>query len=495
MAKAQYYWFSTLFTAAVVGFFFVRQNDISEATSNPLTSIMMGVVGITLVTLFTMPPTTLSLMTRRIGLVILVLFQMKNQWDAVDTQAKVHSRRGMVALIVGGSGAIGRNVAASLIEVDCKVILACQNVTKCRETASVLQSKLPAKASLLSFALTPLNLTDLDSVREFARKFLSEEQRLDFLVHTAGSLSFNGTKTAQGLEHSFGSLYLGPFALSHWLMPLLLKPIPDSVNGGNAARIVHVVSPAAFSGSFHPSFFSATGNGDFQNEFTDNCGASGLIQPFTSFACFLGYSTASSAPNQKSFNGYSRAMLSNILATQELQRRVDDFLTLPQHNTTYRRLVTAVVNPGTVSSLLSPVHTIFGPMMRIPSVSAAVVLHGLHSNSFLPSSYIDSTLKGQDLGDYTATGLQIHLRAFPQLKELRLGFLYPRDVDVYSSALVKWKAISWSQSSVEGLVIDHRTVSARLYELSVQMLRDYNDRLPFFTTEVKLTGKTFEFLK
>jgi NAD(P)-dependent dehydrogenase (short-subunit alcohol dehydrogenase family) len=161
-------------------------------------------------------------------------------------------------------------------------------VTKCEQTVEKLQEKLPTKSTQISTLKLPLDLANLDSVHDYAEYILNEFPRLDYLVHAAGELSFSSNKTKQGFEAAFGREYLGPFALTQWLLPLLLKPVSNSFQGVNAARILSIVSTAAFDGQFHSSLLTTpNGQGDFIGEWTDNCGDSNFLFLSSTSASFI----------------------------------------------------------------------------------------------------------------------------------------------------------------------------------------------------------------
>lgn len=490
MGGFSFLWINIVFSLLVGVFLYIRQYDISEASFSPLNNVMLGIAGLSTFSLFWSPCNTWGTLVRRLALILLVLMHLKTQLDSTSRFAQIKPRKGgSVALITGGNGSLGRNIAASLVELDINVVLACRDLNKCQQTVNMLKSKIPLKSSRISSAAYALDLSSLAGVRTFAEKFQEEHGRLDFLVHAAGSVHASGVKSRDGLEESFASLYLAPFALSHWLMPLLMKPVDHNPFGANAARIISVVSHAAFTGRFNASMLNLETKGDFENEYTDNCGKEGSLDAFSSFWCIMGKPPLGNVKQ----NGYSRAMLSVILGTQELQRRIDHFHSIPPHNATYRRVVTATVNPGMVSSTISPVHTIFGPVLRPGTVAATVVSYALLSDAYLPSSYIDSSFNAQDLAGYRDEGLATHLTAFPQLIDAGLDFLTtPPSAGVYSSSMVKFKGLQLIDGDMSA---HHRTVSARLYDVSLQFIADERDGHPTYTTKVGSSATTFKFLR
>jgi NAD(P)-dependent dehydrogenase (short-subunit alcohol dehydrogenase family) len=60
------------------------------------------------------------------------------------------------------------------------------------------------------------------SIREFSRKFLKNESRLDVLISNAGVQIFRKACTIDGLELTMSVNYFGPFLLLHLLFPILV---------------------------------------------------------------------------------------------------------------------------------------------------------------------------------------------------------------------------------------------------------------------------------
>ncbi len=78
------------------------------------------------------------------------------------------------------------------------------------------------------------DLSDLQSVRQFAERFTAQADRLDVLVNNAGVLPPTRALSPDGIEVTFATNVLGPFLLTALLLPLLERSAP--------ARIVNVSS-------------------------------------------------------------------------------------------------------------------------------------------------------------------------------------------------------------------------------------------------------------
>jgi NAD(P)-dependent dehydrogenase (short-subunit alcohol dehydrogenase family) len=73
------------------------------------------------------------------------------------------------------------------------------------------------------------DLSDLNSVRAFAERFLARESRLDVLINNAGALLGERGTSADGFDLSFATNVLGPFLLTNLLIPALKASVPSRV--------------------------------------------------------------------------------------------------------------------------------------------------------------------------------------------------------------------------------------------------------------------------
>ncbi|KAF2890281.1 hypothetical protein ILUMI_14374, partial [Ignelater luminosus] len=115
-----------------------------------------------------------------------------------------------------------------------RVIMACRSVDKAEEAAKDIQKACEGKENLGEIVVLQLDLSSLESVREFARKILEAEERVDLLINNAGVMMCPESRTVDGYETQFGTNHLGHFLLTLLLMPKIIKSAP--------ARIVTVSS-------------------------------------------------------------------------------------------------------------------------------------------------------------------------------------------------------------------------------------------------------------
>jgi NAD(P)-dependent dehydrogenase (short-subunit alcohol dehydrogenase family) len=133
---------------------------------------------------------------------------------------------GRVAIVTGASSGIGIEIARGLLARGAEVVLAVRDVDKGERVRAELGA-IGARASVCR-----LDVSDLASVRRFASELPHE--RLDVLVHNAGSLVDRETRTPDGLEVTVATHLVGPFLLSHLLWPRL--------RASSDARLIHVAS-------------------------------------------------------------------------------------------------------------------------------------------------------------------------------------------------------------------------------------------------------------
>jgi NAD(P)-dependent dehydrogenase (short-subunit alcohol dehydrogenase family) len=124
------------------------------------------------------------------------------------------------AVVTGASGGLGFDTAAALVAAGAEVILAARDETKGARALRQLRASQPtAKASL---AL--LDLARLASVKAFADRLLDDGRPLDLLINNAGVMALPQRRvSADGFELQLATNYLGHYALTAQLLPLLRR--------------------------------------------------------------------------------------------------------------------------------------------------------------------------------------------------------------------------------------------------------------------------------
>jgi NAD(P)-dependent dehydrogenase (short-subunit alcohol dehydrogenase family) len=127
---------------------------------------------------------------------------------------------GRLAVVTGGTSGQGYETALALAQGCADVIIADSSEAQGRSAAAMIRSLAPK--ALVRFE--KLDLADLASVSAFAVRVAAEGRPLDLLVNHAGVAAPRKRQvTADGFEMQLGVNYLGHFALTGLLLPMLRR--------------------------------------------------------------------------------------------------------------------------------------------------------------------------------------------------------------------------------------------------------------------------------
>lgn len=149
---------------------------------------------------------------------------------------ELDDQTGKTFVVTGANSGLGKETAKALAGAGGHVILTVRNLEKGEVTMAEIRESFP-DASLMT---RRLDLADLASVRAFAAALTNDLPHLDVLVNNAGVMAVpTRMLTVDGYELQFATNFLGPFALTNLLLPLLLAaPAPRvaTMSSGLAAR-------------------------------------------------------------------------------------------------------------------------------------------------------------------------------------------------------------------------------------------------------------------
>jgi NAD(P)-dependent dehydrogenase (short-subunit alcohol dehydrogenase family) len=152
------------------------------------------------------------------------------------TTADIPAQRGRSA-VVTGTGGLGFQTALALAHAGAEVILAGRNP----DSGAAAVSDIRAGSAIANIRFELLDLASLASIAAFAERMTAARQKVDVLINNAAVMAPPRRQlTADGFELQFGVNYLGAFALTARLAPLLRQ--------GQAPRVVTVASIADRSG-------------------------------------------------------------------------------------------------------------------------------------------------------------------------------------------------------------------------------------------------------
>jgi len=160
----------------------------------------------------------------------------KPDWTTDD----MPSQHGRIALITGGTSGMGYEDALALARSGAQVIIAARNSERGAEAVARIQAAVPDA----EVQFEAVDLADISSIRALAERLNQRLPRLDVLINNAAIMSPRERGTsAEGFELQLAINYLGHFALTGLLVPLLQES-PD-------ARVVSVSSIAAARGAIN----------------------------------------------------------------------------------------------------------------------------------------------------------------------------------------------------------------------------------------------------
>jgi len=142
-------------------------------------------------------------------------------------------------IITGGNSGIGFNTAKKLSLKNCCITLGVRNIKKGAEAKEKILAFNPkAKIDLIK-----LDLSDLESVRSFAKEYHSRHDKLYLLYNNAGIMWNPYELSKQGYEMHFATNHLGHFMLTGLLIDMIIST-PDSkvVTTTSIARLFHTVN-------------------------------------------------------------------------------------------------------------------------------------------------------------------------------------------------------------------------------------------------------------
>jgi NAD(P)-dependent dehydrogenase (short-subunit alcohol dehydrogenase family) len=131
----------------------------------------------------------------------------------------IPSQKGKIAIVTGANSGLGKEITIGLVKKEIKVIMACRNQSK----AELAKAEVLSKVNNADLEIMILDLSSLNSVRNFASAFGEKYNRLDLLIENAGIMIPPLSITEDGFESQMGVNYFSHFLLANLLYPLLNK--------------------------------------------------------------------------------------------------------------------------------------------------------------------------------------------------------------------------------------------------------------------------------
>ena len=157
----------------------------------------------------------------------------KENWN----ESNIPDQSGKIFIVTGPTSGLGKESVKVLVRKNATVIMAARNINKAESVANeILAENKNAKIDI-----EELDLSSLESVKNFSQLIIKKYKSLDCLINNAGIMACPYSKTKDGFEIQMGTNHLGHFALTGQLISLL-KKTPNS-------RVVNVSSIAHTSGN------------------------------------------------------------------------------------------------------------------------------------------------------------------------------------------------------------------------------------------------------
>ncbi len=149
----------------------------------------------------------------------------------------VPDQAGKLVVVTGANSGTGKEATRRLAGAGAHVVMAVRTAAKGEQAREEILATHPAAR----LEVRRIDLADLASVAEFADGLIADGTPVDVLINNAGVMAPpTRMTTADGFELQFGSNFLGPFALTMRLLPLVLA--------ASAPRVVTVSSGVAVYG-------------------------------------------------------------------------------------------------------------------------------------------------------------------------------------------------------------------------------------------------------
>jgi NAD(P)-dependent dehydrogenase (short-subunit alcohol dehydrogenase family) len=148
--------------------------------------------------------------------------------------------KGRVCIITGSNTGIGYETAEEFARRDATIVFACRNKEKASKAMQSVAAKVPGSLERLHFI--ELDVSSLQSVRDFVDAFKASGLELHVLVLNAGVLMSTRQLSKDGIEMTLAANVFGHFLLVQLLLPKLL----EAERRGEKPRVVAVGSTFYF---------------------------------------------------------------------------------------------------------------------------------------------------------------------------------------------------------------------------------------------------------
>jgi len=133
--------------------------------------------------------------------------------------------KGRLCIVTGANSGIGYQTALGLAKRDATVVL----VTRDQEKGEAARDKIKEATDNHSVYNMHCDVSDMRSIDKFTKNFTDRFTCLHVLINNAGAAFSRRQTTEEGNEKTLATNYLGPFKLTHNLLPMLREKPPSRI--------------------------------------------------------------------------------------------------------------------------------------------------------------------------------------------------------------------------------------------------------------------------
>lgn len=132
---------------------------------------------------------------------------------------------GKVVIVTGANSGIGKETAIDLARRGGKIYIACRDMKRGEDALKEIKERSESQ----NVYLLQLDLSSMESIRQFSKKFHELEAQLHVLINNAGVMAIPRATTKDGFEMQIGTNHMGHFLLTNLLLDLLKQSAPSRV--------------------------------------------------------------------------------------------------------------------------------------------------------------------------------------------------------------------------------------------------------------------------
>jgi NAD(P)-dependent dehydrogenase (short-subunit alcohol dehydrogenase family) len=144
-----------------------------------------------------------------------------------------------IVLITGATGGIGKQIAISLAKLGFTIVITGRN----KENGEAAVTEIQKIAGNNNIELLIGDLSSFDGITSLVEQFCHKFQKLDILIHNAGSATQKLLKSKNGIELNFAINVIAPFLLTKLLLSSLKNsdnPMVICVTGGDIPKKLEI---------------------------------------------------------------------------------------------------------------------------------------------------------------------------------------------------------------------------------------------------------------